>query len=58
MRELWETGAHDVLVVEESGGRVHLIPAAEPFLRLVDPAARRIVIEPVPGLLADDPEAR
>jgi 16S rRNA processing protein RimM len=57
VRELWETGAHDVLVVEEGGGRVHLIPAAEAFLRLVDPAARRIVIDPPPGLLADDPKA-
>jgi 16S rRNA processing protein RimM len=57
VREIWETGAHDVLVVEEEGGRVHLIPAAEAFLRVVDPAARRIVIEPVPGLLAEDPKA-
>jgi hypothetical protein len=35
---------------------VHLIPAAEPFLRVVDPGARRIVIAPVPGLLAGEPE--
>jgi 16S rRNA processing protein RimM len=54
VREIWETGAHDVLVVEDDAGHVNLIPAAEPFLRLVDPAARRIVIATVPGLLADD----
>jgi 16S rRNA processing protein RimM len=56
VREIWETGAHDVLVVEAADGRVHLIPAAEPFLRVVDPGARRIVIAPVPGLLAGEPE--
>jgi 16S rRNA processing protein RimM len=54
VREIWETGAHDVLVVEDAAGRSHLIPAVDAFLRLVDPAAGRIVIAPVPGLLADD----
>jgi 16S rRNA processing protein RimM len=57
VREIWETGAHDVLVVEDAGGREHLIPAVAPFLRLVDVAARRIVVAPVPGLLADEPGA-
>jgi 16S rRNA processing protein RimM len=54
VREIWETGAHDVLVVEDDAGRSHLIPAADAFLRLVDPAAGRIVVSPIPGLLADD----
>ena len=57
VREIWETGAHDVLVIEDAGGREHLVPAREPFLRLVDPAARRIVVATVPGLLADEPGA-
>lgn len=54
VREIWETGGHDVLVVEDDAGRVNLIPAAEPFLRVVDPAARRIVIATVPGLVSDE----
>jgi 16S rRNA processing protein RimM len=53
LAEIWETGAHDVLVVVADGRR-HLIPAAEPFVRSVDPTARRIVVAPVPGLL-DEP---
>jgi 16S rRNA processing protein RimM len=54
LREIWETGGHDVLVVEGEGRR-HLIPAAEPFLQSVDAAERRIVIATVPGLLDLDP---
>jgi 16S rRNA processing protein RimM len=51
VRELWETGASDVLVVEDAGGQRRLIPAAESLLREVDVDARRIVIEVIPGLL-------
>jgi 16S rRNA processing protein RimM len=54
VREIWETGAHDVLVVEDEEGQRHLLPAAGAFLREVDPAGRRIVYEVIPGLL-DDP---
>jgi 16S rRNA processing protein RimM len=51
VRELWATGAHDVLVVEGEKGRRHLIPAADAFLAEVDVAAKRIRIQPIPGLL-------
>lgn len=54
VREIWDTGAHDVLVVEDEEGQRHLLPAAKAFLREVDPAGRRIVYEVIPGLL-DDP---
>jgi 16S rRNA processing protein RimM len=57
VRGLVETGAHDVLVIEDGAGREHLVPAREPFLCLVDPAARRIVVATLPGLLADEPGA-
>jgi 16S rRNA processing protein RimM len=51
VREIWPTGAVDVLVVEGETGSRQLIPAAEGQLRTVDIEARRIVIEILPGLL-------
>jgi 16S rRNA processing protein RimM len=49
--ELWKTGAHDVLVVAGQDGQLRLVPTAREFLREVDIRERRIVIEPIPGLL-------
>lgn len=49
--EIWETGAHDVLVVEDASGRRLLLPAAEAFVKEVDIEGRRIAIEVIPGLL-------
>jgi len=54
VKEIWSTGAPDVLVVVDDSGNQHLIPAAEGLLREVDIAARRIVVELVPGLI-DEP---
>jgi ribosomal 30S subunit maturation factor RimM len=54
VREIWETGAHDVLVVEDLDGRDHLIPAVDAFVKEVDRAARLVRIEPVPGLLGGE----
>jgi 16S rRNA processing protein RimM len=51
VREVWATGAVDVLVVEDEKRAQHLIPAMESQLREVDIEARRIVIEILPGLL-------
>src|SRR5262249_31754206 len=51
VREIWETGAADVLVVAGEGGREHLIPAAREILREVDVAQRRIAIDAPPGLI-------
>lgn len=51
--EIWDPGAHDVLVIEDERGRRHLVPASEAFLREVDVAGRRIRIETIPGLLED-----
>ena len=52
VREIWETGGPDLLVVEGEGGREHLVPAA--LLREVDVEGRRAVVELVPGLLDGD----
>jgi len=51
VRELWETGAHDVLVVEGVDGRQVLLPTAREIMTRIDRAARRIEIELLPGLL-------
>jgi 16S rRNA processing protein RimM len=50
--EIWETAGHDVLVVEADGGRRLLLPMADALLPSVDVEARRIVVDPIPGLFA------
>jgi len=50
VREIWDTPAHDVLVVVGADGRDRLIPAVPGITRHVDVAARRIVVEDLPGL--------
>ena len=50
MRETFSTGLNDVWVVE-AGEREWLIPVIADVVRAIDRAARRIVIEPIPGLL-------
>jgi 16S rRNA processing protein RimM len=52
VKEIWDAGAHDVLVVaEEETGRELLLPVVRALLREVDVAGRRIVIEVPEGLL-------
>jgi len=53
VRGIWSTGAPDLLVVEASDGREHLIPSAREIMREVDLPAGRIVIDALPGLLDD-----
>ena len=56
VREIWETGAHDVLVVEDSSGRRHLLSTARELMPEVDPASGRIVVEILPGMLNEPDE--
>lgn len=51
VREIWDTGAQQVLVVESEGGREQLIPAVRELLTEVDVEGRRIAVDAVPGLL-------
>lgn len=51
VREIWETGAHDVLVVEDERGLRRLIPTAEALTVEIDVDAGRIVVKDLPGLL-------
>jgi 16S rRNA processing protein RimM len=44
------TGANDVYVVQREGARDALIPAIPDVIREVDVAARRMTIDPLPGL--------
>ncbi len=55
--EIWETGAHDVLVVRDEAGRQNLIPTAREIMRDVDLEAKKITIAAPPGLIDLDGEA-
>lgn len=57
VREIWDSGRHDVLVVAGSDGRQILIPTAKEIMTGVDRAARRIVVRDIPGLIAPVPAA-
>ena len=48
--ETFTTGLNDVWVVRD-GAREHLIPIIADVVREIDRAGRRVVIEPMPGLL-------
>ena len=51
VKEIWETGAHDVLVVMDEDGARRLIPTADELMVEIDLAGRRIVMVDMPGLL-------
>lgn len=51
VREIWETGAHDVLVVKDENGRQNLVPTARELAQTIDLKSRRIVVTALPGLL-------
>jgi 16S rRNA processing protein RimM len=49
--ETFSAGPHDVWVVARPDGGEHLIPVVADVVRAIDRDARRIVIDPLPGLL-------
>ena len=51
VREIWETGAHDVLVVRNEAGRQNLIPTAREITQNIDLENQRIVVAGLPGLI-------
>lgn len=48
--EIFSTGAHDVWVVRD-GAREVLVPVIADVVKAMDLGARRVTIEPIPGLL-------
>ncbi len=50
IEEIFSTGAHDIWVVRCSEREV-LVPVIEDVVKAMDFAARRVTIEPIPGLL-------
>ena len=50
VREIWETGAHDVLMIEAEDGLRRLIPTAAEIMKEVDLDAGRILVVDLPGL--------
>lgn len=44
---------HDLYVVETAPGKRYMVPAVREFVRSIDLAAGRIVVQPIPGLLED-----
>jgi 16S rRNA processing protein RimM len=53
--EIWETGAHDVLVVRSDEGRQILLSTARELMPEVDLEARCVVVEVLPGMLGEEP---
>jgi 16S rRNA processing protein RimM len=51
LAETFSAGPHDVWVVARPDGGEHLIPVVADVVRTIDRAGRRIVIDPLPGLL-------
>jgi 16S rRNA processing protein RimM len=51
VRELWETGPQDLLVVKGLDGRDRLIPTTRELVPEIDLEARRVVVVDLPGLL-------
>jgi len=44
---------HDLYLVETAPGKVYAVPAVKEFVKEIDLAGGRMVIQPIPGLLED-----
>lgn len=53
LSEILETGANDVYVVVDEGGREALIPATTGVIKEINLDQKMMLIEPIPGLLED-----
>lgn len=48
-----DSPAHDIYVVETAPRKRFMVPAVKQFVKSIDLAGGRIVVEPIPGLLED-----
>ncbi|MBC7358962.1 MAG: 16S rRNA processing protein RimM [Desulfacinum sp.] len=53
LKEILESPAHDIYVVEDERGREILLPAVEDVIRDVKPEENRVVVDPPAGLTDD-----
>lgn len=56
IEEVMETGANDVLVVSRAGGGGVMVPMIASVVKAVDVAAKKVRIDPMPGLLEPEEE--
>jgi 16S rRNA processing protein RimM len=52
VRDILETGANDVYIVHGAHGEL-LLPAIKDVVKQIDPAAGRMLVQLLPGLLRD-----
>lgn len=52
--DILETGANDVIVIHGETGQDILIPFVDEIVTSVDLRNRRLIIQPIPGLLSED----
>lgn len=48
-----ESPAHDIYVVETAPRKRYMVPAVKTFVKEIDLAGGRVVVQPIPGLLED-----
>lgn len=48
-----ESPAHDIYVVETAPRKRYMVPAVKTFVKEIDLAGGKVVIQPIPGLLED-----
>ena len=51
VKDILETGANDVYVVQRADARDLLVPAIKQVVKEIDPSAGRMLIQPLPGLI-------
>jgi 16S rRNA processing protein RimM len=52
VKDILETGANDVYIVHGERGEI-LVPAIKDVVKLIDPPAGRMLVEPLPGMLRE-----